>query len=252
MDNFWIEPKLLVEHDQASPGLVYEHRLFVENNGCIFNDFTFTEAKSANENKYGHLVTFQGKFQEAEAVNKNKRLYPRVVLENNVKGMHDTVNDRGLCGELDHPTDSIVHFKDTSHLVTKLWWEGNSLMGEGQILNTPCGKLLKALIDDGVRVGISSRGVGNGKVNEEGILVIGESYRLITFDAVADPSTYAAFQKKVVSRKNEGAMPPENYDHNITKNEVNSIHINKDILLAALIGEVKKQTSEIKARLFNG
>jgi len=69
-------------------------------------------------------------------------------------------------------------------------------MGQGEILNTPCGKLLKSLINDGVRVGISSRGVGNGKVNENGILVIGESYKLITFDAVADPSTHSAFQQK--------------------------------------------------------
>jgi hypothetical protein len=64
--------------------------------------------------------------------------------------------------------------------------------------------VLKALIEDGVKIGISSRGVGNGKVNEDGILVIGESYKLITFDAVADPSTFAAFQEKVVS-KNERA-----------------------------------------------
>ena len=121
-------------------------------------------------------------------------------------------------------------------------------MGEGIILNTPSGKILKSLINDGVRVGISSRGVGNGKVNEEGILVIGESYKLITFDAVADPSTSQAFQERVVSKESVDSIPvsPEF----IEKNESSSIHkISKELIIAALGGIVHKQASEIKARL---
>ncbi|CAE7860317.1 21 [Symbiodinium microadriaticum] len=144
----------------------------------------------------GHKMK-DGKFQEAEAINKNKRMYPYDVLDENLHRLMECVDDRRLVGELDHPTDSIIHFANASHVVTKLWWEGNVLMGEGEILNTPHGKVLKALINDGIKVGISSRGVGNGKVNEDGILVIGESYKLITFDAVADPSTFSAFQEKV-------------------------------------------------------
>lgn len=241
----WTKPDLLVEHE-ATPGVAYENRLFVENSGFVFNECEFNEAVSTSTGR--GLTTFKGKFQEAEAVNKNKRLYPRMVLETNVKRLNETLNARGLVGELDHPTDSIIHFKDASHVVTRLWWEANTLMGEGQILNTPCGKLLKSLIDDGVRVGISSRGVGNGKVNEEGILVIGESYKLITFDAVADPSTFAAFQQKVVKSSNENAIT----QNQSLKNEVNSIHTNKDLLLAVLSGIVKNQTNEIKARLIDG
>jgi hypothetical protein len=150
-----------------------------------------------NESSSSGLTTFRGKFQEAEAVNKNKRMYPFTVLESNVKALNECVKARGLVGELDHPEDSIIHFEKASHVVTKLWWEGNVLMGEGEILNTPHGKILKALINDGVRVGISSRGVGNGSTNDKGILMITESYKLITFDAVADPSTYQAFQRKI-------------------------------------------------------
>jgi hypothetical protein len=189
---------------------------------------------------------FKGKFQEAEAVNKNKRLYPFGVLDENIKRLMDVVEARGLVGELDHPSDSIIHFEKASHLITRLWWESNTLMGEGEILNTPHGKVLKSLINDGVRIGISSRGVGNGKVNENGVLVIGESYKLITFDAVADPSTFSAFQQKVASKKREFTVP-----QNIQpKNEGSSIHnINREALKALLGGIVKEHTNEIKARL---
>lgn len=152
---------------------------------------------------------FTGKFQEANQVNKNKRIYPFDVLASNVEKLTETVSGRGLFGELDHPTDSIVHLANASHLITKLWWEGNVLLGEGEVLNTPSGKVLKSLIESGVRVGISSRGVGNGQVNNEGVLVIGESYKLITFDAVADPSTFAAFQQKMNDKK-ETYLPQVN------------------------------------------
>lgn len=157
-------------------------------------------ALKLNESNGGNL-RFSGKFQEANAINKNKRMYPYDVLNSNVEKLMETIDSRGLIGELDHPSDSIIHMANASHIITKLWWDGNSLMGEGEILNTPSGKVLKSFIDSGVRVGISSRGVGNGQVNNEGVLVIGESYKLITFDAVADPSTFAAFQQKINNKK---------------------------------------------------
>jgi hypothetical protein len=89
------------------------------------------------ESTTGGLLKFRGKFQEADAVNKNKRSYPFDVLDENVKKLQEAIKDRRLIGELDHPTDSIVHFTTASHLITKLWWEGNILMGEGEVLNTP-------------------------------------------------------------------------------------------------------------------
>ncbi len=201
-------------------------------------------------------VKFRGKFQEAEAVNKNKRSYPFSVLDENVKKLQEAIKHRGLVGELDHPTDSIIHFEKASHVITRLWWEGNNLMGEGEILNTPHGRILKALLNDGVRTGISSRGVGTGRTDENGIMVIGDSYKLITFDAVADPSTFAAFQTKVVGGTKESVMPgsgeyigsPTNYD---AKNEGSGIHnrVSKDALIACLGGIIQQQTSNIKARL---
>jgi hypothetical protein len=144
---------------------------------------------------------------------------------------------------MDHPTDSIVHFANASHKITKMWWDDMKLMGEGVILNTPSGKVLRALINDGVRIGMSSRGVGNGKVNEDGILVIGESYKLITFDAVADPSTHHAFQEKISDTKKESTQ-------NAMKNEASGIHnVDEKLVLACLSGIIKHKTEELKARL---
>lgn len=237
---------LLLEHD-LTPGTLYENRLIFGDGCCaVLNEMELHES-SGNGNG---LVKFRGKFQEADAVNKNKRTYPFSVLDENVKGLQESIKNGGLIGELDHPTDSIVHFANASHKITKLWWEGKTLMGEGLILNTPHGKILKALINDGVRVGISSRGVGNGKVNEEGILVIGESYKLITFDAVADPSTSQAFQEKVVSKESVNPVSIPKETHREVKNEASGIHtLSKELILAAFGGIVQKQAKEIKERL---
>lgn len=236
--------KLLLEYELA-PGATFENRLILGGGfGAVLNEMDLHESAGS-----GGVVKFRGKFQEADAVNKNKRSYPFGVLDENVKGLQETIKGGGLIGELDHPTDSIVHFANASHKITKLWWEGKTLMGEGVILNTPHGKILKSLINDGVRVGISSRGVGNGKVNEDGILVIGESYKLITFDAVADPSTSQAFQEKVVSKESviHAASPSEARVE--IKNEASGIHtLNKDIVLAALGGIIQRQAKAIKER----
>lgn len=184
-------------------------------------------------------VIFRGKFQEANAVNKNKRMYPFDVLSQNVERLMETVKHNGLTGELDHPSDSIIHFRDASHLITDLYWEGNVLMGEGKVLNTPSGFILQQLMKDGVRVGISSRGVGNGQVNNEGVLVIGESYKLITFDAVADPSTHFAFQERVTkpSKKDEGYTPTI-FTKSSSKNETTSVHNVHSDVWASYLGQL--------------
>ena len=204
---------------------------------------------SLNESSDRGLTKFRGKFQEANKENKNRRVYTYEVLDENVSKLNECIKARGLVGELDHPEDSIIHFEKASHVITKLWWEGNVMMGEGEILNTPHGKILKALINDGVRGGVSSRGVGNGKVNENGVLVISESYKLITFDVVADPSTYAAFQRKVVSTKeNKENIPEENYKIQ-AKNEAFKTSVNKDALIACLGNMVSSRVKDITTKL---
>lgn len=194
------------------------------------------------------VLKFRGKFQEADAVNKNRRSYPLDILQSNVQRLMESVKNRGLLGELDHPTDSIIHFENASHLVTKLHWDGKTLLGEGEVLDTPSGKVLRSLMNAGVRVGISSRGIGNGSTNEEGVLVIGESYKLITFDAVADPSTFSAFQQKVVSGANEHYEQKNSVKRR--KNEGSGINkINAKALITFLGCMFENKTNEIKERL---
>jgi hypothetical protein len=204
-----------------------------------------------NESQNTGKCIFRGKFQEANAVNKNKRMYPYDVLATNITRLEESIKARSLYGELDHPSDSVIHLKEASHLVTKLWWEGNTLMGEGEVLPTPAGMILKKIMESGGRVGISSRGVGNGQVNNEGVLVIGESYKLITFDAVADPSTFSAFQKRIVG-KNESVYAPnhQNFTNPVVKNEGSGVHTVNDKTLISFIGTlVQKHTDELKNRI---
>ena len=234
-------PKQPMSPDEVNLLLAEAHRvgdqvLFMENAGQ-------TRKGLVLEHAGGDKITFRGKFQEANAVNKNKRMYTYDVLDKNVGRLMETVKERGLLGELDHPTDSIIHFDKASHVITKLWWDGNTLMGEGEILPTPHGQILRKLIESDVRVGISSRGVGNGTTNEQGVLVIGESYKLITFDAVADPSTFAAYQKVVTGKKesveSEPVVTPNGEDRNSSfKNETVGIHSNNSNALVAYLGQV--------------
>jgi hypothetical protein len=235
--------ELLVEHD-STPGTIYEDRLILGGAiGAVLNEMTLNESTDSSGS-----LKFRGKFQEAEAVNKNKRMYPYTVLNQNVLKLDEVIKNGGLVGELDHPADSIIHFEKACHKITKLWWEGKTLMGEGVILNTPAGKIIKSLLNDGVRVGISSRGVGNGKVNEDGVLVIGESYKLITFDAVADPSTNAAFQKQIKTRESVVPVSPEPQAE--VKNEASGLYtVNSELVKACFGGIVQKKAKEIKERL---
>ena len=142
-------------------------------------------------------IRFKGKFQEANIQNKNKRLYSYDILERERARLEQSIGTRRLFGELDHPVDSIIHLENASHLITRLWWEDYMLLGEGEILPTPAGKILEAIIRSSIPVGISSRGVGSGKTDPSGVMIIDNSYRLITFDVVADPSTNDAYVNTV-------------------------------------------------------
>lgn len=211
------------------------------NKDFLITDCTsFAHMELKESTKLG-ATCFRGRFGVANEVNKNKRKYPFDVLNRNVESLTETIEHRGLYGELDHPTDSIVHLANVSHLVTKLWWEDNTLMGEAEILKTPSGMILKAILESG-RVGISSRGVGNGQSDKDGVLIIGESYKLITFDVVADPSTYSAFQKMVVGKQESVRQE--------TKNEASCIHkVNPSTLISYFGLCIQKQTRELKERL---
>ena len=150
--------------------------------------------KVINEGTNGNKrLLMQGKFQKCDEVNNNGRSYPRPILEAQVQAIQDKINERSLVGALDHPANDAIHLSQASHLITKLWVEKNGdVMGECEILSTPNGKIVEALLDCGVKIGISSRGVGSVTEGIKG-KVVNEDFKLITFDLVSDPSTRGAF-----------------------------------------------------------
>ena len=101
-------------------------------------------------------------------------------------------------GELDHPDDSVINLKNASHLVTKMWWKGDDVMGKIEVLDTPSGNVLKALLNSGVKLGISSRGLGS--VSESnGVTMVEDDFQLICFDIVSEPSTPGAYINPTMS-----------------------------------------------------
>lgn len=194
-------------------------------------------------------LKFRGKFQEAGVVNKNKRIYEYGILENERVRLQDVIKDRRLFGELDHPADSIIHLENASHVITNLWWEGQTLMGEGEILSTPAGQILETIIKSGIPVGISSRGVGSGKNNSEGIMVIDPSYKLITFDVVADPSTPKAFIGEHGKKESFYYTSNDSNKNFYTKNESSIINNNKPINPNILKGFLQGMFEESYSRL---
>ena len=146
------------------------------------------------EKKYvaGGGMILTGKLQEAEIQNVNGRVYPRKILEREMKNYTMLIKESRALGELDHPDDSVINLKNASHMVTDAWWDGNNVMGKVKVLNTPSGKILQQLVNDGVKLGISSRALGS--VNEsEGKTMVQEDLQLICFDFVSEPSTPNAY-----------------------------------------------------------
>tara|TARA_R110002074_G_C12169950_1_gene632089 strand:- start:5 stop:610 length:606 start_codon:yes stop_codon:yes gene_type:complete len=137
-------------------------------------------------------VFLTGKLQQANMQNGNGRIYKKNTLQREIENYHKMVNERRALGELDHPDDSVINLKNASHLVTRVWWDGDDVMGTIEILNTPSGKVLQELINADVKLGISSRGMGS--VKQEGSkTLVEDDFQLICFDMVSEPSTPMAF-----------------------------------------------------------
>jgi hypothetical protein len=145
------------------------------------------EAEERNE-----PIVLKGILQKANTENRNGRVYPLEILKREANKYEEAVKERRATGELDHPDSAVVSLSNVSHMVTRMWWEGDTLMGEVQLLETPSGNILKGLLKSGVMLGISSRGVGSVK-NVKGLDVVQEDFELIAFDFVSSPSTPGAY-----------------------------------------------------------
>lgn len=144
----------------------------------------------------GKPVIMTGILQKANTLNRNGRVYPLDILKREVEKYQELVDKKLATGELDHPETAVVSLANVSHRVTEMWWQGEELHGKVQITkSTPAGKTLLGLIQDGVTLGISSRGVGSVKRNGDQDIVQ-EDFELIAFDFVSSPSTPGAFMFK--------------------------------------------------------
>tara|TARA_Y100000296_G_C5153584_1_gene247751 strand:- start:778 stop:1377 length:600 start_codon:yes stop_codon:yes gene_type:complete len=133
-----------------------------------------------------------GKLQEGGCENGNGRVYSEAIMQREVKKYAQVVEDRRALGELDHPESSIVNLANVSHMVIDIWMDGPAVMGKCQVLNTPAGQILRALVDAGVKIGISSRGMGS-VTEQQGKTIVEDDFQLICFDIVSEPSTPGAF-----------------------------------------------------------
>lgn len=157
-----------------------------------------SEVRAAN----GGKMVLKGIIQRADALNQNGRIYPKIILEREVRNYQKFILENRATGELDHPAESIISLQKVSHIMKRAEMKDDgTVYGELEVLDTPCGKILQSLVEGGVRIGISSRGVGS--VKQEGShCIVQEDFQLISFDVVADPSTPQAFlyENRIVDR----------------------------------------------------
>jgi len=157
-----------------------------------------TEGKGSAKKSY-----IKGIFLQAEQVNRNGRMYPLQIMQREVNRYNENFVQKGRAlGELGHPDGPTVNLDRVSHKICELYRDGNNFIGKAQLLETPMGKIAKSLIDEGVCLGVSSRGVGSLRMTNEGHKVVGEDFMLATAaDIVADPSAPDAFVQGIMEGK---------------------------------------------------
>ena len=149
-----------------------------------------TESKNGKKNHY-----IEGIFMTSEKENRNKRIYPRKVMESAVnKYTEDQVKKGRAVGELNHPEGPTINLDKVSHKIESLKWEGINVIGKAKLLDTPMGSIAKQLIDGGVQLGVSTRGMGSLNTRE-GKNYVGEDFTLAAVDIVQDPSAHDAYVK---------------------------------------------------------
>tara|TARA_R100000008_G_scaffold86256_1_gene78598 strand:- start:73 stop:714 length:642 start_codon:yes stop_codon:yes gene_type:complete len=142
--------------------------------------------------KDGDAMFLTGIMQKYDVENGNGRVYGKKVLEREVKNYKKVVEDNRALGELDHPETSVINLQNVSHIVTDVWMDKEKVMGKIKVLETPSGKILKSLVESGVKVGISSRGLGS-VTKRDNKSYVDDDFQLICFDIVSDPSTPGAY-----------------------------------------------------------
>jgi len=174
-----------------SKQLLQEYFELCPDGQCAFDILTESERKRVANDGAVYLV---GVCQKAGTKNGNGRIYKKETLQREVENYQKAIRERRSLGELDHPDDSVINLKNAAHIVAKMWWDGDNVMGKIEVLGTPSGRILKDLIKAGVKLGISSRGLGTVK-ESQGYVMVEDDFQLICFDIVSEPSTPGAYLK---------------------------------------------------------
>jgi hypothetical protein len=147
----------------------------------------------------------EGILATVEVKNGNGRYYARKLWERELEKYMQSVNENRALGELDHPDSSIINLKNVSHNIKKVWWNGDNILGAIEILPTPSGNILKALIDSGVTIGVSSRGMGS--LEQRGnVMEVQDDFELLCWDFVSTPSNPGSWMYPVKSTMNESLI----------------------------------------------
>ena len=170
----------------------------------------------------GKQQYIKGVFMQSDVKNQNGRMYPFPVLQREVKNYSKKFVQEGRAlGELGHPMGPTINLDRVSHLITELYEDGKNFVGKAKIMDTPNGKIVKNLLESGVKLGVSSRGLGTVKTNKSGVNEVQKDFVLSTVDIVADPSAPAAFVNGIMEGK-EFSVTGEVEDY--IKKDVHSTH----------------------------
>ena len=185
-------------------------KLIIETHTLQLSPTSLTE--SVNKSN-GNMVV-EGILATCEVKNGNGRYYSKELWEREMDKYNELIEQRRSMGELDHPESQIINLQNVSHLISGYRWEGNDIIGKIEVLPTPAGNILKALVGNGVTVGVSSRGMGSLEENREGVMEVQDDFELLCWDFVSTPSNPGSYMHMI----KEGIEIPK---HNYTK--VNSI-----------------------------
>ena len=163
-------------------------KLLTEWSQFEYSSDMIVESKEAN----GGKILMKGILQKADTLNQNKRIYPQAILEREIRNYQKFIAENRALGECDHPQTSVVELKNASHIIREAHMQGGVVYGTVELLDTPAGKILQSLVESGVTLGISSRGVGSTKRDGD-YDVVQEDFQLICWDFVSEPSTSGAF-----------------------------------------------------------
>jgi hypothetical protein len=208
----------------------------------------FSLEESKDDGKLGKVVA-RGPYARSDKATENKRLYKKHLWEREISRLNENMVARRTFGELDHPADGRTKLQRVSHLLTGLKVDGHNVVGESEILDTPMGRILKAIMAAGAQVGVSSRGFGSTKTLPDGTEEVQEDFRLDTFDFVADPATRTAYPQ--VFHEELQRIPEDDMGLTVEELKTNYPGLVEEIT-ASVLSESERRTEERLKERFSG